>query len=206
MDVPRDEVVAFALYTQDRGVLKLTAQLLSAEAGRSARGAAGVSARRRVERGGEDSGALSRAGARIFAIEKWDATKDVPIACGTATKAMFEGLIRRDPVDKDVIVVANMSCNSSRTDGLRPEIIEHLKAQNPDLLFFAGDQTYRHTEHTAGWIEFGLQFRDVMRDRPTISIPDDHDVGHPNLWGENGKRVAAAGRRGRRITSIPSNT
>ncbi|HSI65346.1 MAG TPA: hypothetical protein VLE43_19630, partial [Candidatus Saccharimonadia bacterium] len=44
-----------------------------------------------------------------------------------------------------------------------------------------------HTEHTAGWIEFGLQFRDIMKDRPTICIPDDHDVGHPNLWGENGK-------------------
>src|SRR3972149_5629404 len=27
MDVPRDQVVAFALYTHDRGVLKLTAQL-----------------------------------------------------------------------------------------------------------------------------------------------------------------------------------
>src|SRR5215204_6306696 len=27
MDVPRDQVVAFALYTCDRGVLKLTAQL-----------------------------------------------------------------------------------------------------------------------------------------------------------------------------------
>jgi hypothetical protein len=81
-----------------------------------------------------------------------------------------------------------MSCNSSRTTGLRPEIIDNLKAQNPDLLFFAGDQTYRHTEHTAGWIEFGLQFREILRDRPTICIPDDHDVGHPNLWGENGKR------------------
>ena len=38
-------------------------------------------------------------------------------------------------------------------------IIENLKAINPDMLFFAGDQTYHHTEHTAGWIEFGLQFR-----------------------------------------------
>ena len=69
------------------------------------------------------------------------------------------------------IVVASMSCNSSRTTGLRPEIIDNLKAQDPDLLFFAGDQTYRHTEHTAGWIEFGLQFRDVIRDRPTICHP-----------------------------------
>ena len=101
---------------------------------------------------------------------------------------MFEGLIRRDPHDKDVITVASLSCNSSRTTGGRPEIIDNLRKQDPDLLFFAGDQTYRHTEHTAGWIEFGLQFRDVIRDRPTVTIPDDHDVGHPNLWGENGKR------------------
>jgi 3',5'-cyclic AMP phosphodiesterase CpdA len=106
---------------------------------------------------------------------------------------MFEGLIRHDPVEKDEIVIANMSCNSSRTTGQRPEIIENLKRQNPDVLFFGGDQTYRHTEHTAGWIEFGLQFREVMRDRPTICIPDDHDVGHPNLWGENGKRSTLQG-------------
>jgi len=59
--------------------------------------------------------------------------------------------------------------------------------------FFGGDQTYRHTEHTAGWIEFGLQFRDIIRDRPTICIPDDHDVGHGNVWGENGKKSTIPG-------------
>ncbi len=32
-----------------------------------------------------------------------------------------------------------------------------------------------------------------MRDRPTICIPDDHDVGHGNLWGENGKRSTIPG-------------
>ncbi len=84
---------------------------------------------------------------------------------------MFEGLIRRDPIEQETIVIANMSCNSSRTTGLRPEIIDNLKLQNPDLLFFAGDQTYRHTEHTAGWIEFGLQFREIMRDRPRFVFP-----------------------------------
>jgi 3',5'-cyclic AMP phosphodiesterase CpdA len=103
-------------------------------------------------------------------------------------------------------VVANMSCNSSRTTGLRPEIIDNLKAQNPDLLFFAGDQTYRHTEHTAGWIEFGLQFRDIIRDRPTIAIPDDHDVGHGNLWGENGKRSTIERRTPTAATFIRSST
>src|SRR5688500_17779938 len=32
MDVPRDQIVAFALYTFDRGVLKLTAQLMPLKA------------------------------------------------------------------------------------------------------------------------------------------------------------------------------
>ncbi|TLD71614.1 hypothetical protein FEM03_05590 [Phragmitibacter flavus] len=186
MTVPRDKVVAFALYTQDSGVLKLTAQLYPLKPGEARE------ARLEFERDGQWTEA-----ARVevvfpgwsahFRVGGWDASVNVPYRVRHGEAAMFTGVIRRDPVDKDEIVIANMSCNSSRTTGFRPEIIDNLLAQDPDLLFFAGDQTYRHTEHTAGWIEFGLQFRDVMRDRPTISIPDDHDVGHPNLWGENGK-------------------
>ena len=188
MDVPRDEVVAFALYTQDRGVLKLTAQLYPLKPGEPR------VARLEFQRDGGEWAEAAQAPVLYpgwsahFRVEGWDATRSVPYRVRHGDKATFGGLIRRDPADKDVILVANMSCNSSRTTGLRPEIIERLKAHDPDLLFFAGDQTYRHTEHTAGWIEFGLQFRDVIRDRPCVCIPDDHDVGHPNLWGESGKR------------------
>lgn len=187
MDVPRDQVVAFALYTHDRGVLKLTAQLYPLRPGESREAVL------EFKRDGEWVEALK---AKVeypgwsahFRVEKWDAAKSVPYRVRHGEKAVFEGTVRRDPSDKDVIVVANMSCNSSRTTGRRPEILKNLIAQDPDLLFFAGDQTYRHTEHTAGWIEFGLQFRDVIKDRPTVTIPDDHDVGHGNLWGESGKR------------------
>lgn len=186
MDVPREDVVAFALYTYQAGVLKMTAQLFPLKPGEVRE------ARLEVQR---DGAWKEVAKAEVlypgwdvhFRVEGWDASVAVPYRVRHGEKAMFEGLIRRDPVDQEEIVIANMSCNSSRTTGLRPEIIDNLKAQNPDVLFFAGDQTYRHTEHTAGWIEFGLQFREIMRDRPTICIPDDHDVGHPNLWGENGK-------------------
>ena len=189
MNVPRAEVIAFALYTVDRGVLKLTAQLFPLMPGETR----GV--RLEFQRDGEWREATK---AEVyypgwdahFRVEEWDATKDVAYRVRHGGQAVFEGRIRRDPVEKDEIIVANMSCNSSRTTGLRPEIIERLRAQDPDLLFFAGDQTYRHTEHTAGWIEFGLQFRDLIRDRPTITIPDDHDVGQPNLWGENGRKAA----------------
>jgi len=192
LKVPREEVVAFALYTHDAGVLKLSAQLfpLYDDEPREAR--------LEVQRNGEwvetaRAPVLYPGWSAHFRVPNWDSTKDAPYRVRHGEQARFEGLIRRDPLDQDEIVIANMSCNSSRTTGLRPEIIDNLKRQNPDLLFFAGDQTYRHTEHTAGWLEFGLQFREVLRDRPAIAIPDDHDVGHPNLWGEDGKRSTLQG-------------
>jgi hypothetical protein len=192
MDVPRDQVVAFALYTHDNGVLKMTAQLFPLKPGEQR------VARLEFNRDGQwqqaaQADVLYPGWSAHFRVDNWDASKSVPYRVRHGESAVFEGIVRRDPREKQQIVVAVMSCNSSRTTGLRPEIIDNLKIQDPDLLFFAGDQTYRHTEHTAGWIEFGLQFRDVIRDRPTVTIPDDHDVGHPNVWGENGKRSTLSG-------------
>lgn len=192
MDVPRHEVVAFALYTHDRGVLKMTAQLFPLKPGESRE------ARLELREGGQwkevaKAPVIYPGWSAHFRIEKWDNTREVAYRVRHGEKAAFEGLIRRDPKHKTEIVVASLSCNSARTTGPRAEIVELLRKQNPDLLFFAGDQSYRHTEMTAGWIEFGLQFRDVMRDRPTITIPDDHDVGHGNLWGENGKKSTYQG-------------
>ncbi len=186
--VPRDQVVAFALYTHDRGVLKLSAQLfpLKPEESRTVRlelqreGQWQEVARREVQFPGWSA---------HFRMENWDNTQDIPYRVLHGDKASFAGLIRRDPIDKDVIVVGNLSCNSSRTPGPRPQIVANLKKIDPDLLFFAGDQSYHHQEHTFGWIEWGLQFRDILRDRPVITIPDDHDVGQANIWGENGKQA-----------------
>ena len=185
LNVPRDHVVAFALYAHDGGVLKLTAQLypLLPDEPRSAR--------LEIQRDGAwkevASAPVGYPGwSAHFRVERWDATKTVPYRVRHGDKATLDGTIRRDPLEKDEIVVANLGCNSSRTKGARPEIVQRLLRQDPDLLFFSGDQTYHHTEHTAGWIEFGLQYREVIKDRPTICIPDDHDVGHPNLWGEEG--------------------
>lgn len=192
LHVPRDQVVAFALYTHDAGVLKMTAQLYPL------RPEEAKEARLEVERDGAwkevaRAPVLYPGWSAHFRIERWDGATTAPYRVRHGDAAMFTGTIRRDPIDKDVIVVANLSCNSSRTRGGRPEIVQRLLGLDPDLLFFAGDQTYHHTEHTAGWIEFGLQYRDVIRDRPTVCIPDDHDVGHPNLWGEEGEHATHSG-------------
>lgn len=192
MNVPRDQVIAFALYTHEGGVLKLTAQLFPLQADES------DIVRLEIKKADAwfqiaTTTIVYPGWSAHFRITDWDNRLDVPYRVRHGDKAIFEGVIRRDPIHKEEIVVASMSCNSSRTTGLRSEIVDRLRALDPDLLFFAGDQTYRHTEHTAGWIEFGLQFRDVIKDRPTVTIPDDHDVGHPNLWGENGKKSTLSG-------------
>jgi hypothetical protein len=189
--VPRDEVVAFAMYTHQRGILKLTAQLypLKPEEPRTVT--------LEFQRDGKwvpaaESEVLYPGWSAHFRIEDWDNTQTVPYRVRLADQASFAGTIRRDPVDKNEIVVASLSCNSSRTPGPRPQMIRNLLLQDPDLMFFAGDQSYHHTQHTFGILEWGLQFRDLLKDRPVIAIPDDHDVGQANIWGEGGKQASTA--------------
>ncbi|MBR9759362.1 hypothetical protein GYB43_03530 [bacterium] len=185
LEVPREEVIGFAVYTLQNKTLKLTAQLFPLKPEET------QEVRLEVKDGDAwkeiaKENIVYPGWSAHFRIKNWDATKDTPYRLRHAEKATFEGLVRKDPKDQDTITVGNFSCNSSRTTGPRPVILKNLIKQNPDVLFFAGDQTYNHTQHTYGWLEFGLQFRDIMRDRPTITIPDDHDVGQANLWGEEG--------------------
>lgn len=188
--VPRNEVLAFAVYTVSHGTLKLTAQLypLLSEESRDVvlevRPPGGDAWQKIAVQTVQYPGWSAH-----FRLDDWDVTRDFQYRLRHGKEATFEGLIRKDPADKDTIVVGSLSCNSSRTPGPRPNIVENLIKQDPDLLFFAGDQSYHHTQHTFGWLEFGMQFRDVLKDRPTITILDDHDVGQANIWGENGKRA-----------------
>ena len=185
MDVPREDVVAFGIYTVANKKLKMTAQLYPLYPNED----------REVRLEVDQDGWKEIANAKIndlgwsatFVVENWDDTKDTPYRIRHGEKAMYEGLIRKDPKDKEVISIAALSCNSNRDRGDRAHYVRNINHQDPDVVFFAGDQSYDHTEHTAAWLKFGLQFREVFRNRPAITIPDDHDIGQGNLWGENGK-------------------
>ena len=184
-DVPRDELVAFALYTHQDGILKMTAQLfpLQPDEPRDVR----LELKRNDAWEEVATARVAYPGWHAhFRLDDWDGTKDVPYRVRHGENSTFEGLIRKDPRGKDVIVVASLSCNSSQDRGGRDLIVANLKHQDPDLLFFAGDQSYDHREHTAAWLLFGRQFAEILRDRPVITIPDDHDIGQGNLWGEAG--------------------
>ena len=185
-DVPRDEVICFALYTVQDGVLKLSVQLYPLKEGESR------DVTLQVKDGGEwktiSRGQVDDVGwMHTFRVDDWDNTKDCPYRVTHPGGSAYEGLVRKDPVDKDEIVVAAFTGNSNSDRSMRSDIVRNIEAQDPDLLFFSGDQSYDHRAHTAAWLLFGRQFGQIIRNRPTVTIPDDHDVGQGNLWGEGGK-------------------
>ncbi len=185
-DVPRDQVICFALYTVQSGMLKLSAQLYPLQEGESREVTLEIR-----ENDAWQPVARSRADEKgwlaFFRVTDWDNSRDIPYRVVHPGGSTWEGLVRRDPADKDEIVVAAFTGNSNTDRGPRPDIIANLRHQDPDLLFFSGDQSYDHRDHTAAWLIFGRQFGEIIRDRPTITIPDDHDVGQGNLWGSAGK-------------------
>lgn len=189
--VPRDEVICFGIYTVQDGVMKMTAQLFPLYPDETR------TVRLEIKNGGKweqiASAKVNDIGwSALFRVENWEQTKDVPYRLRHGDEATFEGLIRKDPVDKDEIVVASLNCNSNQDRGMRENYVRNINELDPDIIFFAGDQSYDHRQHTAAWLLFGLQFRDTFRQRPCITIPDDHDVGQGNLWGEGGKKSKTA--------------
>ena len=190
-DVTRDKVICFALYTVHGGVLKLTAQLYPLRDGEDR------SVRLEVQK---DSGWEEIATQKIiedgwtatFRVENWDDSADVQYRVAHGTTAFYSGRIRKNPVDKEEIVIAGFTGNSIRPahggDIARTDLLTNVKRIDADILFFSGDQVYSHTKHYAAWLKFGRDFGDIIRDRPTITIPDDHDVGQANLWGASGKK------------------
>ena len=191
VDVPRNEVICFGIYTTQNTVMKMTAQLFPLYPNETRE------VRLELKQNGEWKEVAKEkvndlGWSALFRIENWDDSQEVPYRLRHGNMAVFEGLIRKNPTDKSEIVVASLNCNSNKDRGLREEYTRNVNYFDPDLVFFAGDQSYDHAEHTAAWLLFGLQFREVFRERPCITIPDDHDVGHGNLWGEGGKMSSSS--------------
>ncbi|MFP6615331.1 MAG: hypothetical protein VCB26_02890 [Candidatus Hydrogenedentota bacterium] len=187
--VTRDKVICFALYTVHENTLKLTAQLYPLQDGEDR------NARLEVNRNGTwqqvAATEIIEAGwTAPFRVENWDDTQTLPYRVRHGKEAVYEGTIRANPINKNEIVVAAFTGNSIIAghggDIPRTDILENIKRIDADVLFFSGDQVYNHTEHYAAWLKFGRDFGEIIRDRPTITIPDDHDVGQPNLWGQEG--------------------
>ncbi|MFO8035762.1 MAG: alkaline phosphatase D family protein [Anaerolineales bacterium] len=184
--VPEEEVIGFVLYTVDDQVLNLTAQLyqLEPEADRTVR--------LEIKMDGEweqiaTTEVWEPEFIAPFQVKDWDDSQDHEYRVRHGEKAAYTGLIRANPLDKEEIVVAAFTGNGNSDRGPRPDIIKNIQRIDPDLLFFSGDQVYDHQDHLVSWLLWGRQFGEITRDRPTVVIPDDHDVGNANLWGNGGE-------------------
>ncbi|MEE8450809.1 MAG: alkaline phosphatase D family protein [Thermoguttaceae bacterium] len=187
--VQKKDIICFALYTVHDNTLKLNAQLYPLDENDDR------TVRLEVERAGRwqqiaTAKVIEQGWTAPFRVEDWDDTQGVPYRVLHGKEATFQGLVRRNPVDKEEIVVAGFTGNSIHAghggDISRQDLIDNVKTIDADLLFFSGDQVYDHNRHYAAWLKFGRDFREIIKDRPTITIPDDHDVGQANLWGEGG--------------------
>ena len=192
-EVERKDVICFALYTVEDKVLKLNAQLYPLKEGEPRK------VRLEVKKAGEwkviaETDVIQRGWTAPFRVTGWDPTRDTAYRVAHGKTAYYEGLIRRDPVEKKEIVVAAFTGNSISPahggDISRDDIVQNIKRIKPDLLFFSGDQVYDHRRHYAAWLKFGRDFGEIIRSIPTITIPDDHDVGQANIWGANGKKAS----------------
>lgn len=181
--------VCFALYTVHNGVLKLSAQFypLPQSSGQKAYLAIKKNGKwKKIAAAKIDPVAFNA----LFRVENWDSSKDLAYQVLYENQQPYEGIIRHDPKEKKVIVAAVFTGNSRGPGGgkiSKQDVVENINKIDPDILIFTGDQVYPHENHTKYWLEFGEIFGDMIRIRPTICLPDDHDVGHPNLWGAGGR-------------------
>ena len=188
--VEEKDTICFALYTVSDRTLKLTAQLYPL--GEKAPMTVCLEIMEKGEWNEVASTDIIKQGwTAPFRVENWDDSKTVTYRVVHGDKAAYEGTIRKNPIDKEELVVAAFTGNSIHPghggDIPRKDIIDNVKKVDADILFFSGDQVYDHHRHLAAWLKFGRDFGEIIKDRPTICLPDDHDAGQPNLWGESGK-------------------
>lgn len=145
-----------------------------------------------------------------FRIPNWQAKYDVKYRAvyienhtdGSSTTSYFAGVIKANPENRDLRMAA-LTCQNDYGYPYQP-VADNVRNLDPDLVFFSGDQLYeqhggfgyiREPENLAilnylrKFYQFGWAFREVMRNCPTICLPDDHDVLQGNLWGEGGAKM-----------------
>ncbi len=202
--------VLFTQYTLSRGVLKLKAQM--APVGNGCRVVA-------LEVKGPATGEWKKideavidplARTATFRVSNWDDSRDTPYrvvyplisASGEMVDHYFTGTIRKDPRDKEEIVVAAFTGNND-FGFPHADIVRYVSWHKPDLLVYTGDQIYERVggygvlrekdvnlaslDYLRKWYMFGWEYRGLLKDIPSVSVPDDHDVFQGNIWGAGGR-------------------
>lgn len=141
-------------------------------------------------------------------VNRWKAYKNINVEYQArlswgGQNAIWEGTIRQQPNNpKGKIRLGVFSCDAGYLFP-QSQTVKQVTGQNPDVLAFLGDQLYEYMgsfpvvrygpisksmlDFLYKWYHFGWQWREVLKDRPSLILADDHDVFQNNLWGSNGK-------------------
>jgi alkaline phosphatase D len=145
-----------------------------------------------------------------FRIPNWDAKAATPYKLvyrekhkdGSATPHEWTGTIKANPEGRPLRMAA-LTCQNDYGFPYAP-VADNLVKLDPDLVFFSGDQIYENhggfglirepaeaaiLNYLRKFYQHGWAFREVMRNSPTLCLPDDHDVFQGNIWGEGGKKM-----------------
>ncbi|MDW7692877.1 alkaline phosphatase D family protein [Flammeovirgaceae bacterium SG7u.111] len=201
--------ILWSMYTLSKGTMKMTAQMPPIGADDE------QNVELQLEKEGTwetvaTEGILKDARIATFKLENFDDTKAHKYRLvynekrnnGKIEPYFYEGEIQADPKDKPLLI-GGLTCQEWQGYPYQP-LVNNLAKSNPDLLYFSGDQLYEGNggypirrepgektiiNYLGKWNMFGWAFGDLMRNRPTICLPDDHEVYQGNLWGEGGKKV-----------------
>lgn len=171
----------------------------------------------------------------VFRVEDWDSSRAwetrVTMTDADGKVYRYYTYIPAEPEGVDELTVGTFSCmGASAIQAQRPvpkhgpgekpiarwspagvwapwnQLVESMKQQDPDILFFTGDQIYegfptRPVQDTTNPVEdyfykffiWHLAFRELSNHIPAVLQTDDHDVYQGNLWG-NGPSFNTTGR------------
>ena len=145
-----------------------------------------------------------------FRIPNWIEKHETPyklvynekLKNGTQRESSWSGTIKANPSGRPLRLGA-LTCQNDYAFPYEP-VANNVVKLDPDLLYFSGDQIYEShggygiirdpadraiLNYLRKFYQFGWSFREAMRDRPTLCIPDDHDVFQGNIWGEGGAKM-----------------
>lgn len=198
--------IMFAMHTLSRGVLKLNAMI--APVGNGSREAS-----LEVRDGGWKQVATvpldPEARTATFRVEGWDDTVDTLYRV-VYEDDVWEGTVRKDPKGKDEIVVAAFTGNND-LGFPHADIVRNMQFHKPDLMAFTGDNVYERVgeygivreptdlailDYLRKWYIFGWEYGELLRNIPTVALPDDHDVYQGNIWGAGGRKAHGYGKPG----------
>ena len=143
----------------------------------------------------------------IFRVDGWDEARDVDYRVSHTFQGEdhhWGGVIRKDPHEKERLRIGVFSCDHGEVFPQR-RMVRNIRLQDPDIAFFAGDQIYENyggfgvargkpseeamLDYLRKYWQFGWTWRSILKDRPSIIIPDDHDVFQGNIWGQGGRAL-----------------